>query len=101
MNTYHLAQNNSLLKRFLNQLRDVNYQKNPLLFRQNIEKIDGLIDGILKHAVIDSLDEEKINLDLNKLILYWPIYDYIELIDFTNINKNVTHTKFAHLVNKH
>ena len=43
MNTYHLAQNNSLLKRFLNQLRDVNYQKNPLLFRQNIEKIGQIL----------------------------------------------------------
>lgn len=52
--------------------------ENCNLVSQNIEKIDGLIDGILKHAVIDSLDEEKINLDLNKLIeeikntIYFP-----------------------------
>lgn len=52
--------------------------ENCNLVAQNIEKIDGLIDGILKHAVIDSLDEGKIHLDLNKLIdeikntIYFP-----------------------------
>jgi len=43
MQTIHLAKNNSLLKRFLNQLRDVNTQNNALLFRQNIEKIGQIL----------------------------------------------------------
>lgn len=42
--------------------------ENCSLVSQNIEKMDALINGILKHAVIDSLEEEKINLDLNKLV---------------------------------
>ena len=53
-------------------------KENCKLVSQNIEKMDALIDGILKHAVIDSLEEEKINLDLNKLVeeirntIYFP-----------------------------
>tara|TARA_R110002012_G_scaffold320402_2_gene543897 strand:+ start:6969 stop:8030 length:1062 start_codon:yes stop_codon:yes gene_type:complete len=53
-------------------------KENCKLVSQNIEKIDALINGILKHAVIDSLEEEKVSLDLNKLIeeikntIYFP-----------------------------
>jgi uracil phosphoribosyltransferase len=43
MQTIHLAKSNSLLKRFLNQLRDVNTQNNALLFRHNIEKIGQIL----------------------------------------------------------
>ncbi|QWX84754.1 HAMP domain-containing histidine kinase [Cellulophaga sp. HaHaR_3_176] len=52
--------------------------KNCELISENIEKMDALIDGILKHAVLDSLDEKVIELDLNvliediKKIVYYP-----------------------------
>tara|TARA_R110000868_G_scaffold137115_2_gene350549 strand:+ start:1916 stop:2977 length:1062 start_codon:yes stop_codon:yes gene_type:complete len=42
--------------------------KNCDLVAQNLEKMDTLIEGILRHAVIDSLEEEKITIDLNELI---------------------------------
>ncbi|MBO0592737.1 HAMP domain-containing histidine kinase [Cellulophaga sp. E16_2] len=38
------------------------------LVSQNLQKMDALIDGILRHAVIDSLEEEQIQLNLNNLI---------------------------------
>jgi light-regulated signal transduction histidine kinase (bacteriophytochrome) len=38
------------------------------LMSQNLQKMDTLIDGILRHAVIDSLEEEEVQLDLNNLI---------------------------------
>ncbi|WP_282133293.1 sensor histidine kinase [Cellulophaga baltica] len=38
------------------------------LVSQNLQKMDALVDGILRHAVIDSLEEEQIHLNLNHLI---------------------------------
>lgn len=52
--------------------------QNCELVSENIEKMDALVDGILKHAVLDSLDEEKVEIDLNvlvndiKKIVYYP-----------------------------
>ena len=69
MNTYHLAQKNSLLKRFLNQLRDVNYQKNPLLFRQNIEKIG----QILAYEITKDLSFEPKNIQTPLGLKKWKM----------------------------
>ncbi len=38
------------------------------LIFQNLTKMDSLIDGILKHATIDALEEKTKNVDLNKLV---------------------------------
>jgi len=38
------------------------------LIFQNLGKMDSLIDGILRHATIDALEEELIEVDLNQLI---------------------------------
>ena len=38
------------------------------LIFQNLKKMDSLIDGILRHATIDSLEDEIREVDLNKLI---------------------------------
>lgn len=39
MKVINLSKENSILKKFLAEIRDVNYQKNPLLFRNNIKRI--------------------------------------------------------------
>jgi light-regulated signal transduction histidine kinase (bacteriophytochrome) len=61
--------------------------KNCNLITQNLQKMDSLIEGILRHAVIDSLEEKKVHLDLNKLIdeikktIFYPDTIRIEIID--------------------
>ncbi|WP_158976696.1 ATP-binding protein [Cellulophaga sp. L1A9] len=42
--------------------------ENCNLVSQNLQKMDALIDGILRHAVIDSLEEEHIQLNITNLI---------------------------------
>ena len=39
MNVINLSDQNSVLGRFLAELRDVNIQKDPLRFRRNLERI--------------------------------------------------------------
>jgi len=39
MKVINLSKGNSILNSFLSELRDVDYQKNPLLFRNNIKRI--------------------------------------------------------------
>ncbi len=61
--------------------------ENCNLITQNLQKMDSLIEGILRHAVIDSLEEKKIYLDLNKLIdeikktIFYPETISIEVIN--------------------
>ena len=39
MNVINLSEQNSILTRFLAELRDVNIQKDPMRFRRNLERI--------------------------------------------------------------
>ena len=39
MKTIDLSQQNSVMNRYMAELRDVNYQQNRLLFRNNIERV--------------------------------------------------------------
>ncbi|MBU2996691.1 GHKL domain-containing protein [Cellulophaga baltica] len=61
-------------------------KENCNLVSQNLEKMDSLIEGILRHSAIDSLEEPKIHLDLNKLIdeikktIYYPNTITIDII---------------------
>ncbi|HEA23048.1 MAG TPA: GHKL domain-containing protein [Pricia antarctica] len=41
---------------------------NFALVEENLEKMDRLVDSILKHATIETLDEEKSNINLNNLL---------------------------------
>ncbi|GMN06221.1 ATP-binding protein [Croceitalea sp. MTPC5] len=50
-----------------NKLENDNKKNFDLIF-QNLSKMDSLIDGILKHATIDSLEEKIAKVDLNLLI---------------------------------
>ncbi len=38
------------------------------LIFQNLTKMDGLIDGILRHSIIDSLEENTVDIDINLLV---------------------------------
>ncbi|WP_350284711.1 ATP-binding protein [uncultured Croceitalea sp.] len=49
------------------ELKNGNEENFDLIF-QNLTKMDSLIDGILKHATIDSLEERMTEVDLNLLI---------------------------------
>jgi len=50
-----------------NEFKNGSKESFDLIF-QNLSKMDGLIDGILKHATIDSLEEKIQDVDLNQLI---------------------------------
>ena len=39
MKTINLSEQNSVMNRFMAEIRDINYQQNRLLFRKNIERI--------------------------------------------------------------
>ncbi|AYN68638.1 sensor histidine kinase [Euzebyella marina] len=41
---------------------------NGELIAQNLEKMDRLIDGVLKHATVSSLEEEKTNINISDLL---------------------------------
>ncbi|SFS42365.1 uracil phosphoribosyltransferase [Zhouia amylolytica] len=43
METHHLAKNNSVLKHFLSDLRDINIQQDRMRFRKNMERIGELL----------------------------------------------------------
>lgn len=49
------------------QLKENGAESFDMIF-QNLKKMDSLIDGILRHATIDSLEDEIREVDLNKLI---------------------------------
>ena len=50
-----------------NAFQDRTRENVDLVF-QNLAKMDSLIDGILKHATIDSLEEKLTIVDLNQLV---------------------------------
>ena len=50
-----------------NNVGNENQENFDLIF-QNLHKMDSLIDGILKHATIDSLEEKMAKVDLNLLV---------------------------------
>ncbi len=49
------------------EIKDGNKNSFDLIF-QNLAKMDNLIDGILRHATIDSLEEQMVNVDVHMLI---------------------------------
>ncbi len=43
MNTHHISQENSILNKFLSEIRDVSIQKDAMRFRRNIERIGEIL----------------------------------------------------------
>ena len=80
MKVINLSKGNSILNTFLSELRDVDYQKNPLLFRNNIKRIGQImayeISKTLSYetkTITTPLDTVEIPLPSDKIVLS-PIF---------------------------
>ena len=80
MKVINLSKGNSILNTFLSELRDVDYQKNPLLFRNNIKRIGQImayeISKTLSYetkTITTPLDTIEIPLPSDKIVLS-PIF---------------------------
>lgn len=76
MKTYHLAKENSVLNKFLAELRDVSLQKDSMRFRRNIERIGEILGYELSKElsyaskdVTTPLGVKNINLPTNDVVL--------------------------------
>ncbi|WP_439129348.1 uracil phosphoribosyltransferase [Polaribacter sp.] len=76
MHIHHISENNSILTRFLAQIRDVNIQKDSLRFRRNIERIGEILGYELSKNlsyntvnVTTPLGKKKMELPNNELVL--------------------------------
>ncbi len=59
MTIHHLQENNSILNKFISEIRDVKVQKDALRFRRNIERIG-----------------EVLGYELSKNLLYSPVVHF-------------------------
>jgi len=73
---HHLEKNNSILNKFIAEIRDVNIQKDALRFRRNIERIGEILgyelSKILSYSVTDittPLGSKSINLSAKDIVL--------------------------------
>lgn len=76
MHIHHISENNSILNRFIAQIRDVDIQKDSLRFRRNIERIGEILGYELsKNLSFKSVDvttplgKKKMELPKNELVL--------------------------------
>lgn len=76
MHIHHISENNSILTRFLAQIRDVNIQKDSLRFRRNIERIGEILGYELSKNlsyntvnVTTPLGKKKMELPNNEVVL--------------------------------
>ncbi|CAM1345827.1 uracil phosphoribosyltransferase [Tenacibaculum crassostreae] len=76
MKTYHLAKENSILNKFLAELRDVSLQKDSMRFRRNIERIGEILGYELSKElsyaskdVTTPLGVKSTNLPTNNVVL--------------------------------
>ncbi len=76
MKTYHIAKENSILNKFLSEIRCVNKQKDRMRFRKNIERIGEILGYELskklsykKHEITTPLGTKQIDLHSNELVL--------------------------------
>ena len=58
MNTYHLAEQNSLMNHFLEQIRSVDIQKDSMRFRRNLERIG----EIMAYEISKTLDFKSVDI---------------------------------------
>lgn len=81
LNTYAYAvshdlkspiRNISALMSWINEVERVNFSEesvnNCILIEQNLSKMDRLIENILKHATVETLEEEKAHIDIRELL---------------------------------
>jgi len=76
MHIHHLSENNSILNKFISELRDKQIQKDSLRFRRNIERIGEIaayeLSKILTYSdeiIKTPLGEKSINLSQNEIVL--------------------------------
>jgi uracil phosphoribosyltransferase len=76
MKVHHLSTNNSILNKFLSEIRDINIQKDSLRFRRNIERIGEILGYELSKKltytsteVQTPLDKKKVNLPKKDVVL--------------------------------
>ncbi len=76
MTVHHLEQNNSILNKFIAEIRDQNIQKDSLRFRRNIERIGEILGYELSKnlsyassKIKTPLGTKNINLPKNKIVL--------------------------------
>ena len=76
MKVHHLQENNSILNKFISEIRDVKIQKDSLRFRRNIERIGEVLGYELSKQLSYSgvyvetpLGKKKVQLSYNDLVL--------------------------------
>ena len=76
MMIHHIGQNNSILKKFIAEIRDVSIQKDSLRFRRNIERIGEVLGYELSKfvrynnkSIITPLGIKNIHLPTNKIVI--------------------------------
>lgn len=75
MNIHHLEQNNSILNKFISEIRDANIQKDSLRFRRNIERIGEILGYELSKSL--SYSTTNIKTPLGKKEINLPNKDVV------------------------
>ena len=73
---HHICQNNSILNKFIAEIRDVSIQKDSLRFRRNIERIGEVLGYELSkfisynnRSIITPLGIKNVHLPINKIVI--------------------------------
>ena len=73
---HHIGQNNSILNKFIAEIRDVSIQKDSLRFRRNIERIGEVLGYELSkfisynnRSIITPLGIKNVHLPINKIVI--------------------------------
>lgn len=75
MKVHHIAQNNSILNKFLSEIRDINIQKDRMRFRRNIERIGEVLAYELSKEL--SYIKKEIKTPLGTKSIYLPPKDLV------------------------
>lgn len=75
MKVHHIAQNNSILNKFLSEIRDINIQKDRMRFRRNIERIGEILAYELSKEL--SYTKKEIKTPLGTKSIYLPPKDLV------------------------
>lgn len=75
MTIHHLSKNNSILNKFISEIRDVNVQKDSLRFRRNIERIGEILGYELSKKL--TYNNTKINTPLGTKTVPLPHKDVV------------------------
>ena len=70
MTIHHLLENNSILNKFISEIRNVNVQKDSLRFRRNIERIGEVLGYELSKSLVYNTTEIETPLGKKEIAIY-------------------------------